>query len=759
MTDPSPPPCPGTVELRQLLSGRLPPDRADAVEGHVESCPACLAQMAVLPVDNPLIREIRNGLPAVPPASPPGLDDLVLRLKHLHPTLASATAGTVEVAGVDEVVGSLAPGEGPGESGRLAHYRVLKVIGSGGMGVVFQAEDTTLGRQVALKVMRPRKERDAAGRARFLREARAMAALRHDHIAVIHQVGEVAGRNDQPIPFFAMELLVGEGLDTWRLRKERASAAQAARVGRQAAAGLAAAHAAGLIHRDVKPANLWLEPPTGWADDPPADRPPLLSVGRVKLLDFGLAAPPAEGSNEVIGTPAYMAPEQATGGPIDGRADLFGLGCVLYELCTGEPPFPGRDKLTTKLPPLRPVTTLAPDVPPRLASLIERTLAEKPADRPATAKQVERELAQFETESAGAVRKHRRAAVLKVALVVGVVAGGWAVASVLTGPKNGGPAGTAAGEDKELARLDGLQGPVNDIAFLPDGNRAVTVDATGTLRTWEAAGGRPLQAYALSDQRLLSVAVSPDGARALVGGNWAAQLCDLRSGKPVVRLPHPDEVWNLVFLPGGTGAVTACLDGRVRVWDFATARVAHELSCGKQAVWTVAVSSDGRWIASGGGGALRAQSWDYTVRLWDAATGKRLHELTGHTADVRHLAFTPDGKTLVSGGFDGTVRLWDPETGKCLRTIQAHDAFVERVAVLPDGRRVLSAGGGQVLREDTTVVSPDTAVRLWDLETGRELASWTGHRGPVRTLALTPNGTRFLSGSDDRTVRLWAVPR
>ena len=174
---------------------------------------------------------------------------------------------------------------------------------------------------------------------------------------------------------------------------------------------MAAAHACGLLHRDVKPANLWLEAPAGWIQTPAAARPPLGAVGRIKLLDFGLAQPTADGPEDddhVMGTPAYMAPEQARGEPLDPRCDLFGLGCVLYQMCTGRHPFPIRHRgdplgWPPHVPP-KPVRDLNPSVPPRLAGLIERMVAEKPDDRPDSARQVAQELAALERGHADPAR-------------------------------------------------------------------------------------------------------------------------------------------------------------------------------------------------------------------------------------------------------------------------------------------------------------------------------------------------------------------
>jgi hypothetical protein len=284
-----------------------------------------------------------------------------------------------------EIHDFLAPSQEAGELGRLGSYRILKVIGSGGMGVVFEAEDLQLGRPVALKVMKA--AGPAAGQ-RFQREARSMAAVRSDHVVTIYQVGE-----DRGAPYLAMELLRGQSVDRWLARGHKPDTAEILRLGREVALGLAAAHERGLIHRDVKPGNIWLEAQTG----------------RVKLLDFGLARAVAEdvqltASGAVVGTPAYMAPEQARGDTFDHRADLFSLGVVLYRLATGVLPFRGESTmavlsaLATENP--KPVRQLAPDMPRSLADLIMNLLAKDPAGRPETAKDVVAAIQTIERDSA-----------------------------------------------------------------------------------------------------------------------------------------------------------------------------------------------------------------------------------------------------------------------------------------------------------------------------------------------------------------------
>jgi len=253
---------------------------------------------------------------------------------------------------------------------------VVRKLGQGGMGVVMLAEDLRLGRQVALKVMQPRYASDEVMRQRFLREARAMAAIKSDYVVTVYEVGVASG-----LPFLAMELLQGESLESYRQRLGRVPIESILRFGRQAAQGLAAAHDQGVIHRDIKPSNLWIESPNS----------------RLKILDFGLARAVHDSAQDsiagkVIGTPAFLAPEQARGDAVDHRADLFSLGCVLYWLAANELPFRGVDLMSTLMalathePP--PVSALSDEVPQAVSDLIMRMLRKNPAERLATGQEV-----------------------------------------------------------------------------------------------------------------------------------------------------------------------------------------------------------------------------------------------------------------------------------------------------------------------------------------------------------------------------------
>jgi serine/threonine protein kinase/Leucine-rich repeat (LRR) protein len=294
--------------------------------------------------------------------------------------------GGVPVVAADSDGPAFRPPLAADELGVLAGYRVQKLLGKGGMGAVYLALDDGLRRRVALKVMLPRYAANADANERFRREARAAAAVRHDNVVTVYQVGEDCGT-----PFLAMELLTGYPLNAYLKRKGRLTVPQALRVGVEVASGLAAAHAMGLVHRDIKPANLWLEAPQG----------------RIKILDFGLAKPTGEGElaeltgeGAVMGTPAYMSPEQTRGGTIDARSDLFSLGVVLYQLCTGARPFDRATAMATAVAIASDEPTavrdLNPDVPEAFATVIHALLAKAPAQRPQTAAEVARRLRELE---------------------------------------------------------------------------------------------------------------------------------------------------------------------------------------------------------------------------------------------------------------------------------------------------------------------------------------------------------------------------
>ena len=297
---------------------------------------------------------------------------------------------------VDDPFAHFDPPRNPDERGRFAGYRILGLLGSGGMGLVYEAEDPVLRRRVALKVLRP----EIAGlvvRARFLREAQMAASLKDDHVVTIYQVGEEGGR-----PYLVMERLHGESLED-KLKRERwLPISEALRIAVQIAKGLRAAHSVGLVHRDIKPANIWLE------HRPDRQEPP-----RVKILDFGLAKPLLDQSGLtqegfMVGTPAYIAPEQLEGRPIDPRSDLYALGIVMYRMIAGVPPFeaPSIPKLMAAILEANPapVSSIRLRVPRPVEELLGDLMAKDPSRRPPNAAAVIERIRAIEDHAPPTVR-------------------------------------------------------------------------------------------------------------------------------------------------------------------------------------------------------------------------------------------------------------------------------------------------------------------------------------------------------------------
>ncbi len=345
--------------LESVLAGALSPDREETLRRHLDECESCAAALTQLSGGESWQQEVASMLSA----------------DEYDGELHDSRVGPDEWSSVDFTVEHLEPADKPNVLGRLGGYDVLQIIGRGGMGVVLKAFDPELKRCVAIKVLSPHLALSSLARKRFAREAQAAAAVVHPNVMAIHQV-QPGGR----LPFLVMPLVAGESLAQRLAAQGRLELKETLRIAVQAAAALAAAHEQGLVHRDVKPANILLEK----------------GVERAVLSDFGLARAADDVSMTrwgiIAGTPQYMSPEQAKGEPLDGRSDLFSLGCVLYEMATGVSPFKADSTVATlrqvidDAPPA--MAALNPELPPWFIGLVERLLEKDPSRRFSTAKEV-----------------------------------------------------------------------------------------------------------------------------------------------------------------------------------------------------------------------------------------------------------------------------------------------------------------------------------------------------------------------------------
>ena len=375
--------CPNDSELSDLLDGNLVDPELSRWAEHLETCVNCQQVASRISTIGTLVDTLRaksEEMNHIVHQTPQTLLERIKQIPMLatEPSRVSYSGLTARSSKMDTIEFSSDPT--PGVMGKIGQYRILRLLGSGGMGSVFLAEDIKLHRQVALKVMLPTIAVDPVAKERFLREARAAASLKSDHVVTVHQVGE-----EDSMPYLAMELLLGCSLDERIRTGEPISVEWIIHIAMGVAKGLSDAHEKGMVHRDIKPGNIWLEQTE--------ERLP-----RIKILDFGLARTEMDDTHltqvkAIVGTPAFMAPEQARGNcTIDARSDLFSLGCVIYYLCTGEVPFKAENTLATLMA-LAVNTPQAPShrnssIPIRLSNLTMDLLHKDPIQRPETARDV-----------------------------------------------------------------------------------------------------------------------------------------------------------------------------------------------------------------------------------------------------------------------------------------------------------------------------------------------------------------------------------
>lgn len=370
--------CPEDQLLVDFIAGKLPEELARIHEPHLAVCSKCVERAEELSAsdtksEDSLTDSLRGVSDSHAFLSQDDSDAIERLIKSL--SLVDGATPRIPVSG-DELRRVLGEPLRDGDLGSLSRYRIVDVIGAGGMGVVFRGIDPVIERSVAIKVLRPSLGSDRGAVRRFRREACAMAAVAHPYVATILEVGEANG-----LPFFTMPWLEGQSLKRRMQQGERLERSELLRIASQIASGLAAAHRVSVLHRDIKPDNVWI------CDD----------EGEVRILDFGLARgldanSAVSQSDALLGTPSYMAPEQIRGEKIDERVDLFALGCLLYHAAAGEAPFGGPHAIATLIRVAQDepqsLEELRPDLGSDFASLVRELMSKRPEDRPSSAQVV-----------------------------------------------------------------------------------------------------------------------------------------------------------------------------------------------------------------------------------------------------------------------------------------------------------------------------------------------------------------------------------
>ena len=719
--------CPSAQTLTQFSVGLLAPQQLESVAAHIAACATCESVLTGLAGnEDPLVCLVRGGA-ARSSAANELHDDASVIAQFKNAVLSSGGPVPCELDEPPPLV--------------LGQYEIGGVLGRGGMGTVYRAFHPRLRRSVAIKTLRATRRADPEMTARFHREMTAVGQLQHQHIVQAYDAGE----QDDTL-YLVMEFLDGMTLADAVARGGPLPVAEACEVIRRAAVALDYAHQRGTVHRDVKPSNLMLT-----------------RDGELKLLDLGLASVAGEQSpageltqsHILLGTCDFMAPEQwLDPRHVDGRADLYSLGCTLYYLVCGKSPFsgascdtPAKKMLahTQQNPP--PLLSRCANAPAGLGEIAHRLLAKNPEERFETAGEVAEAISPF---CSGADLK--RLAETRAALPVPISPPTFSVSTLATAAES-----HLADTDRSgaLIRSTGAQATV---ASVPRGRSM-----------WRSTPLRPVLALA-------AVALLLMGAIVL--------HFELAKGTLVVELEDPVAKVELHARgPDGETTLDVQTTGRIRLreGDYELSLPAGETSLkldreqitvvrGKQEVVRIvqkAKSTSGREqpskspvTALGPARQPKVVVRHAPIELSKGAplSAAALVQRPAHLPRVRSwsietryprspvwaVGFRPDGKQLASGEEAGAVRIWDFPSMRLSRVLLGHGSLVSGLAWSPDGRYLATC-------------SHDTTVRIWDVTAAQLVRTFSGHTAEVRCMTWSPDGTTIASGGSDNAVRLWNI--
>jgi WD40 repeat protein/tetratricopeptide (TPR) repeat protein len=710
--------------LEAVASGRGP-DRQELIAGHSELAGELAAffadydrlQRLAGPL-RPVAEAARAADPATEPAETAAPGGQTTDAGAAPTFAAGAPAADLTAEPAD---GEPADGDEPelprGTQVRyFGDYELRRVLGRGGMGVVYKAQQLSLNRPVALKMIRAGLWAGDDEVRRFKNEAEAVANLDHPRIVTIHEVGQHDGRH-----YFSMRLVEGPGLDR-RLEELAAEPREAAHLVAEVARAVHHAHQRGILHRDLKPSNILLD-----------------GEGRPHVTDFGLAKR-IEGdgslsvSGSIVGTPSYMSPEQAAGSRrgVTTATDVYGLGALLYAALTASPPFQADSVVET----LQQVQERQPESPSKVNGKVRRDLEviclkcleKDPKRRYGSAEAVAEDLERFLRGEPILARRtsiperalkwaRRRPAIAALVAVVHVVA-----LLGLAGIVWQWRAAVRARDAEALANrsLDGANRSLEATNKRLEANLYANTIGLAASELQGKNLGRAMELLESCPERLR-------------GWEWR-YLRGLRFREPLILRGHPGEIHDLAFSPDGRRLASAGLEGAARIWDATTGEELFTIRSRGGPMTSVAFHPDGRRL-------LVVNENPSTIRLWDTTTDQELRTFRGLVGNPTGVRFSPDGRRVIAASWDATVRIWDTDTGRLLRTLGQ-----ERRGPAPNSEGIMGALWVAVHPDGRHVAAnynPVNRVKVWDLETGEVLWTTPGAWG-FNQLSYSSDG-RFLA--------------